>query len=102
MAKITYEQAYADHAYLWDIAPAYDMTGGYVDQNDLTTLLRSPTKATARDCLCDQIEYWFQRGCDDADRISDWKTLIGDYPKLVDIAQRHGQYDGDQEQDDDA
>lgn len=41
---------------------AADMTGSYVDQNDLAKLLRSPTKATAKQCLCAQIEYWFQVG----------------------------------------
>lgn len=65
MAKATYEQAYADHSYLWKTyGPASDMTGAYVDQEDLERLLRSPTKATARDCLVDQIEYWFFTGVD--------------------------------------
>lgn len=64
MAKISYEQARKDHEYLWNIAPAQDMTGAYVDQTDLATLLRNPTKATARDCYCSQIEYWFQAGPD--------------------------------------
>lgn len=62
---VTYDQAYADHQYLWHVhGPAADMTGGYVDQQDLAQLLRSPSKATARRCLISQIEYWFQVGTD--------------------------------------
>lgn len=61
---ISYEQARADHEYLWSIGPANDMTGAYVDQDDLQKLLRNPTKATARDCYISQIEYWFQAGPD--------------------------------------
>ena len=33
---MTYEQAFKDHEYLWKIGPGYDMTGGYVDQEDLS------------------------------------------------------------------
>lgn len=65
MARITYEQAYADHSYLWTTyGPAHDMTGGYVDQDDLAKLLASPSKATARKLLCRQIDYWFEVGPD--------------------------------------
>ncbi|HJV53066.1 MAG TPA: hypothetical protein VJ652_16485 [Noviherbaspirillum sp.] len=100
MAKITYEQAYADHAYLWAIAPAEDMTGGYVDQDDLKRLLRSPTKATARDCLCGQIDYWFQKGPDLSRRDhTDWRTLLDEHPRLAVIAKRYGHGD-DIDQDD--
>jgi hypothetical protein len=53
---MNYEQALKDHKFLWEVAPACDMTGGYVDQDDLEKLLESPTKATAKDCLCRQIE----------------------------------------------
>ena len=60
---MTYEQAYEDHSYLWKTyGPARDMTGGYVDQDDLSFLLSSPSKDTARRCLSDQINYWFQVG----------------------------------------
>lgn len=63
MPSVTYEQAYEDHKYLWDFyGPASDMTGGYVDQEDLARLLASPSKATARDCLVRQITYWFDVG----------------------------------------
>lgn len=60
--KPTYAEARADHEYLWGISPAADMTGGYVDQEDLDRLLKSPTQATARDCYISQIDYWFQEG----------------------------------------
>ena len=61
--KITYEQAYKDHSYLWNThGPAFDMTGGYVDQDDLALMLAKPTKAAARTCLTDQIRYWFEVG----------------------------------------
>ena len=63
MSRITYEQAYEDRQYLWQTyGPADDMSGAYVDQDDLEALLKSPTKATARQCLVKQIEYWFQTG----------------------------------------
>ena len=62
---MTYEQSLKDWKYLFeDIAPAGDMTGGYVDQEDLDKLLKSPTKRTAKDCLESQIGYWFQHGPD--------------------------------------
>lgn len=61
----TYEQAYRDHCYLWQTyGSADDMTGGYVDQEDLARLLKSPTKATAKSCLIDQMRHWFSVGPD--------------------------------------
>lgn len=68
--SVSYEQAYSDWEYLFSIGTAYDMTGGYVDQEDLKRLLKSPTKKTARDCLVEQIRYWFQVGIDAAARDS--------------------------------
>ena len=62
MGNHSYMQALRDHQYLWNIGPAYDMTGGYTDQEDLELLLKSPTKTTARKCLVRQIVYWFQVG----------------------------------------
>ncbi len=59
--RITYEQAKSDHAYLWSIGRALDMTG-YVDQGDLKKLLDNPTKSTAKDCFIRRIAYWFQEG----------------------------------------
>lgn len=87
--KITYEQARADHEYLWAIGDAYDMTGAYTDQDDLVELLKSPTKQTATRCYCRQIGYWFHKGPDinGAGR-SDWRELND--PVVTEIAGRHG------------
>jgi len=82
---ITYEQARADHEYLWAIGPAEDMTGGYVDQHDLAALLRSPTKTTARRCYVRQIDYWFQVGPDSASN----SEIPWDDPMVCEIADRH-------------
>lgn len=91
MTRITYEQAFADHTYLWDTyGPANDMTGGYVDQGDLDRLLKSPTKATAKGCLCNQIVYWFQVGPDHC-LAPHQVELDRDDPILQEIAERHGQ-----------
>lgn len=87
MPRISYKQARADHEYLWGIAPASDMSGAYVDQSDLAKLLRSPTKATARDCYCAQIAYWFQAGPDSGGHGNvaiDWSD-----PVIQEIADRH-------------
>lgn len=91
MAKITYEDAFSDHDYLWSVyGPADDMTGGYVDQEDLTRLLRSPTKATARDCLIRQIEYWFLVGPDKTHSHQESVSkLIAENSMLRDIAIRY-------------
>jgi hypothetical protein len=63
--RITYEKALKDWKTLFEgIGPASDMTGGYVDQDDLDKLLKSPTKSTAKKCLINQIEYWFENGID--------------------------------------
>ena len=34
MAKTTYEQAFADHAYLWDIAQRHGQYDGDYEQDD--------------------------------------------------------------------
>ena len=60
---MTYEQALKDHTYLWKTyGPAYNMSAGYVDQEDLAKLLKSPNKTTAKKCLIDQIQYFFDVG----------------------------------------
>lgn len=90
MARLTYEQALEDHAYLWDFyGPAADMTGGYVDQDDLARLLRSPSKATARDCLVSQISYWFSVGPESGGLMS--KNEAADDERVVEIAERYGE-----------
>lgn len=85
MARMSYDQARADHEYLWETyAPAEDMTGAYVDQDDLARLLKSPTKATARDCYCDQIHHWFQVGPEQG-ATGNWRSDSA----VFEIAERH-------------
>ena len=91
MGRITYEQARDDHQYLWSTyGPAYDMTGGYVDQEDLSRLLDNPTKSTARSCLCDQITYWFQVGFASNEPSYNGRAAILTDPVVAEIAERHG------------
>ena len=85
MNKITYEEARQDHEYLWSFGPAEDMTGAYVDQEDLRILLESPTKATARKCYIRQIEYWLVQG-PEKDVIDTWKHSKA----VAEIAERYG------------
>lgn len=93
--SITYEQAFRDHQKLWSIGPADDMTGGYVDQDDLDKLLAKPTKATARDCLVSQINYWFEVGVEAGSGKSSGDTkaveaAIENDPEVREIAERYG------------
>lgn len=90
---MAYEQAYKDHQYLWDTyGPAEDMTGGYVDSEDLDKLLKSPTRATANQCLESQIDYWFQVGPDpDAGKTNlDVQTILDSDERVREIAERYG------------
>jgi len=82
---ITYDQARKDHEYLWEYGAAQDMSGAYVDQEDLERLLKSPTKGTARDCYEKQILFWFQIGPDSFGNSMDWRTD----PEVRKIAERH-------------
>lgn len=89
---MNYAQAYKDHKYLWSIGPAVDMTGSYVDQEDLARMLETPTKAMAAQCLCSQIEYWFDVGPDNGkDRAMNVGELIRTNERVREIAERHGQ-----------
>ena len=86
--SIGYSQARSDHEYLWKTyGPAQDMTGGYVDSDDLDRLLICPTKTTARNCYCDQIRYWFQVGPDTnfGNSSDDWNADL----RVRRIAERH-------------
>ncbi len=90
---MSYQQAFEDHKYLFDIGPASDMTGGYVDSEDLGILLKSPTKKTAKGCLVRQIEYWFQAGVEDAAGYvgagKSAKDLVEEFPEIEEIAERY-------------
>lgn len=83
---MAYAQSRKDHEYLWAYDPADDMTGGYVDQEDLEKLLQSPTKKTATDCYDQQIGYWFSIGPDTFGTDPKWKTD----KRVRAIAIRHG------------
>lgn len=86
-----YEQARADHEYLWSTyAAADDMTGAYVDQQDLTRLMQSPTTATATRVYESQIHYWFEKGPDMNERARrGLDECMRDDPKIEEIADRH-------------
>lgn len=89
---MTYDEVYRDWCYLFDtVGAADDMTGGYVESNDLDALLRKPTKGTAKDCLNRQIAYWFRTGIafdsDYAGKSID--DLIAEFPLIEEIAERH-------------
>ena len=86
MPKSNYDQAFSDHQFLFGIGPASDMTGGYVDQDDLAKMLASPTKATATKCLEDQIEYWFQVGPEDGRSLD---ALMLEFPEMAEIKERY-------------
>jgi len=86
--KTSYEQAFKDHKYLWNISPAYDMTGAYVDSEDLDVLLASPTKATATRLLIRQIEYWFQAGTEDGGK-SQVEDLLKEDSVIIEIYERY-------------
>lgn len=94
---MTYKEVYRDWSYLWNIGPAYDMTGGYVDQEDLRILLSNPSKVTARDLLINQIEYWFEVGPDTqaSSRKSkeSLETLLREDREVLKIAYRHGKWE---------
>ena len=87
-----YNDARRDHKILWDIAPAYDMSGGYVDQDDLARLLESPTKKTAADCLEAQICHWLHVGpdvdCDPQKSREYLRELLDNDPTILAIYDR--------------
>lgn len=88
-----YEEIKEDWEYLWAIGPANDMTGGYVDQEDLQKLLDNPTKATAKICLKNQMEYWFSVGVEPKHRYSntgdDPHIYEDKYPRIREIAEKY-------------
>lgn len=87
---MTYEEVFKDWDYLWSISAADDMTGAYVDQEDLDRLLRNPTKKVAKECMLSQIYYWFQKGPDRNDVPESYSELIDDYPRVETIREKYG------------
>ena len=84
---MSYKKAYEDHQFLFGIGIAADMTGGYVDSEDLDTLLKSPSKKTAERICWRQIDYWFQVGTEDGQSASD---LVDEFPRIRVIADDYG------------
>ena len=85
---MSYASVYKDWKYLFDISPAYDMTGGYEDQYDLQRMLENPTKKQAEACMRNQIDYWFQAGPEDFE-YKNWERLKEDYPKVDNIREEY-------------
>ena len=82
---MSYDQARKDHEYLWqNYWAAADMTGAYVDQDDLKTLLETPTKKTAENCYENQIRFWFQNGPEPGGPLG-----YKDDPEVEEIADRY-------------
>lgn len=92
--KADYEQALKDWETLWAVGAANDMTGAYVDSDDLIMLLRSPTKNTALHCLERQIHYWFEKGIENGGGLgTPAAEVVADHPHLDEIAERYGYED---------
>ncbi|MGR5328591.1 hypothetical protein [Photobacterium damselae] len=91
MAK--YEEVYSDWEYLFKtVGFADDMTGGYVDSEDLEDLLKNPSKKTAKGILFRQIDYWYSEGIEYSNEHKN-KTvfdLIEEYPRIAEIADAYG------------
>lgn len=91
-----HEEIYNDHQFLWRISPADDMSGGYVDQDDLDDLLKNPTKATAKRCLLRQIQHWIEDGIEDNEgkyqstgSFTTFAEIVKDYPEVQEIADKY-------------
>lgn len=85
---MSYAEVYKDWKYLFDISPAYDMTGGYEDQYDLAKMLENPTKKQAEECMKNQIDYWFQVGPEDFE-FKNWDRLKEDFPEVDEIREKY-------------
>ena len=92
--KEQYLQVRKDWETLWNIAPADDMTGGYVDQNDLDELLKNPTKKTATKCMTRQIHHWFTAGPDSVEcktlELGSVDDIIASREEVREVAERYG------------
>lgn len=92
-----FHQVHSDRAFLWcNLGPARDMTGGYVDQDDLELILSNPTKATARKILINHIRYWFDKGTENNPFSGCWRsTVIDNWPAHYErVCEIYGRYIG--------
>ena len=90
---MSYKKAYEDHSFLFGIGPASDMTGGYVDSEDLDKLLKSPSRKTAEGVLWSQRNYWFQVGTEGGAG-GDYcgmmpVELVDEFPRIAEIAEEY-------------
>lgn len=90
---MTYEQAYRDREALWQIGPPVNMAQNYPIQADLEAMLKDPTADIAAQCLCSQIEYWYNVG-PKVDPESDVSLSFDDvvelYPHVLEVYVRYG------------
>ena len=88
-----YDRIRNDWLDLWSLGPADDISGGYVDQDDLAIMLKTPTKSAAADCMERQIAYWLQVGMEREDMKKHGYTSVDDIimknPTVADIARRY-------------
>jgi hypothetical protein len=84
-----YEEIYKDWLFLWNVGAANDMTGGYVDSEDLFKLLKNPSKKTAYECLISQITYWFQNGPDIMGKVPEYYEIIKNNPEVKDLYEKY-------------
>ena len=89
---MSYKKTYDDHKFLFDIGSASDMTGGYVDSEDLDEMLKTPTKKTAENCLLRQINYWFEVGTESGGKNGGMSALdlVDEFPRIREIAEEYG------------
>ncbi len=85
---VSYHEVREDWKTLWDICCANDMTGAYVDSEDLDKMLETPTKAMAVQCMKRQIDYWLDVGIEDTSQTLD--ELMVMYPQIIPIADKYG------------
>ncbi|MBV7300236.1 hypothetical protein [Enterovibrio paralichthyis] len=91
--RITYEQALSDWEFLSEkIGMCNDLTGGFVLEDEALSLLKSPTKATARKLLISLIEYWFHAGMDYFHEHANKsiREIYEEFPEVLDISVRYG------------
>lgn len=85
---MSYKEVRKDWEILWAICPANDMTGAYVDSEDLSSMLETPTKKMAEQCMNRQIIYWLEQGIEDTIQTLD--ELLVRYPRIESIANKYG------------
>ena len=83
-----YNEVREDWETLWNICPADDMTGAYVDSGDLDRMLKTPTKKMAIQCMKCQIDFWLNQGIEDTNQTLE--ELMEMYPQVIPVAEKYG------------